>query len=341
MIYTIRHWSQGTWAVIPILLVLCLTACGGESYHIQLGTFPNTPTNMGDINSEYDDYNSSSPIVGETGPLCFSSKRGSFGHDFDLTYMILNVIVNKATGQLEVSNDQTINFPAVQANANISDAVQIVNGFDSDELGPYLILQGQDSINQFILLYATNVSGNFDIRFTQNVSSGTYSDPMSVAFLNSPMDDLYPTLALDNSTIYFCSNRDGDFDIYSTTINPRPDLVSALSSSAGHTITKSDVLSSSSDDKCPFVLGNLMVFASDRAGGFGGFDLYYSLFSNGAWSEPVNFGDKINTASDEYRPIVKTFETGFTNDFMLFSSNRPGGKGGFDLYYVGIDKMTK
>ena len=26
----------------------------------------------------------------------------------------------------------------------------------------------------------------------------------------------------------------------------------------------------------------------------------------------------------------------FNNDFMIFSSNRPGGLGGFDLYYVGI-----
>jgi len=28
----------------------------------------------------------------------------------------------------------------------------------------------------------------------------------------------------------------------------------------------------------------------------------------------------------------------FDNNFMLFSSNRPGGKGGFDLYYVGVKK---
>jgi len=26
---------------------------------------------------------------------------------------------------------------------------------------------------------------------------------------------------------------------------------------------------------------------------------------------------------------------------MIFSSNRPGGKGGFDLYHVGIKKMMQ
>jgi hypothetical protein len=58
---------------------------------------------------------------------------------------------------------------------------------------------------------------------------------------------------------------------------------------------------------------------------------------DGKWTKPVNFGPSINTSYDEYRPVIKTV-TGFTNDFLIFSSNRPGGKGGFDLYYVGVTK---
>jgi len=105
-------------------------------------------------------------------------------------------------------------------------------------------------------------------------------------------------------------------------------------------VQKDAVLSSESDDKCPFISNDMLVFTSNRTGGYGGFDLYYSRRENGKWSTPVNFGPKINTAYDEYRPIIRP-EYGFTNDFMLFSSNRPGGKGGFDLYYVGIDKFLK
>jgi hypothetical protein len=84
-------------------------------------------------------------------------------------------------------------------------------------------------------------------------------------------------------------------------------------------------------------MGNTIVFTSNRPGGYGGFDLYYSVYSNGQWGKPVNFGNKINTAYDEYRPIATSID-GFDNNFMIFSSNRPGGKGGFDLYYVGIEK---
>ena len=36
----------------------------------------------------------------------------------------------------------------------------------------------------------------------------------------------------------------------------------------------------------------------------GGFDLYISYNRNGAWSKPVNLGDKINSAGNEYSPTI-------------------------------------
>ena len=96
-------------------------------------------------------------------------------------------------------------------------------------------------------------------------------------------------------------------------------------------------LSSSSDDKCPFIFENKMVFASNRGGGFGGYDLYYSNYENGEWSEPINFGEKVNTEFDEYRPILIDEGVSWTQTMMVFSSNRTGGMGGFDLYFAGIE----
>lgn len=83
-----------------------------------------------------------------------------------------------------------------------------------------------------------------------------------------------------------------------------------------------------------------MVFTSNRKGGFGGYDLWYSRLENGVWSVPKNFGPKINTKYDEYRPIV-SINRGIPNDLLLFSSNRPNGKGGYDLYYIGIKVSRK
>jgi hypothetical protein len=103
---------------------------------------------------------------------------------------------------------------------------------------------------------------------------------------------------------------------------------------------KVDNINSTSDDKCPMVYNKLMVFTSNRPGGYGGYDLYYSLFRDGNWSAPVNFGPKINSSSDEYRPLIGFFSN-FENIYMIFSSNRPGGLGGYDLYFTGIEVPAK
>ena len=58
----------------------------------------------------------------------------------------------------------------------------------------------------------------------------------------------------------------------------------------------------------------------------------YSYDSNDKWSSPINMGPDINTEYNEYRPLIR-FSSGYTNNFILFSSDRPGGRGGYDLYF--------
>ena len=136
-------------------------------------------------------------------------------------------------------------------------------------------------------------------------------------------------------TAYFTSNIDGNFDIYLKERPANMDIGSWFN--LNYSVSqKTDSVNSSSDDKCPMVYNKFMVFTSDRPGGYGGFDLYYSVFKNGNWNSPVNFGPKINTSANEYRPMIG-YHTSFSNIFMIFSSDRPGGKGGYDLYFTGID----
>jgi len=171
-----------------------------------------------------------------------------------------------------------------------------------------------------------------------HIENENYEDPVAIEFLNSDFDDAYPTFNNDNSELYFTSNRAGKFDIYKIETDASKEIVEILSENSSATVEKVAVLSSGFDDKCPSINNNMLVFASNRAGGFGGYDLCYSLFENGTWSEPVNFGSEINSEYDEYRPIVRSKPWEFDNDMMIFSSNRPGGKGGFDLYFVGIER---
>lgn len=75
----------------------------------------------------------------------------------------------------------------------------------------------------------------------------------------------------------------------------------------------------------PFLQGDTLYFSSNKPGGKGGADLYYSLRKNGQWQEPVNIA-WANTAGDERTPVAD----GKGN--FYFASNGRVGMGGLDIY---------
>lgn len=75
--------------------------------------------------------------------------------------------------------------------------------------------------------------------------------------------------------------------------------------------------------------GETMYFASNRPGGYGGYDLYVSTKVNGEWSLPTNLGATINTAGNEVTPVVY-------GDRVIFASDYHLGLGGFDLFVAAI-----
>ncbi len=77
--------------------------------------------------------------------------------------------------------------------------------------------------------------------------------------------------------------------------------------------------------------GNILVFASDRPGGFGGLDLYVTYFRNGSWTAPKNLGPEINTPGHDAFPSIH-------DDYTLyFSSNGHPGLGGYDIFAADYD----
>jgi hypothetical protein len=79
--------------------------------------------------------------------------------------------------------------------------------------------------------------------------------------------------------------------------------------------------------------GNLLIFSSNRQGGSGGKDLWYSVLKdNGTWSVPVNLGNKINTFGDEMSPFIH-----FDGKSLYFASDGHPGMGGFDIYMTTMD----
>lgn len=101
--------------------------------------------------------------------------------------------------------------------------------------------------------------------------------PVGATLFNSQSDDAYLSLGTTLDTASFCSDRGGDFDIYMLTRPAGLSLGEWLMSPAA-TPSLVDSINSTWDDKCPFVRGRYMVFASEMQGGMGGFDLCYSVF---------------------------------------------------------------
>jgi len=74
--------------------------------------------------------------------------------------------------------------------------------------------------------------------------------------------------------------------------------------------------------------GKTLYFVSNRAGGFGGADIYFStLREDGSWGIPVNIGNKINTPGKEESVFIHP-----DGKTLYFSSNGHVGMGGLDIY---------
>lgn len=71
--------------------------------------------------------------------------------------------------------------------------------------------------------------------------------------------------------------------------------------------------------------GNALFFASDRPGGYGGFDIYVSYRAGNSWAAPQNLGETINSLGNEITPFYDGLSMYFASDFHK-------GFGGFDIF---------
>jgi hypothetical protein len=328
----IIKWNTALIALILLSSVLFFRCSKSEeSTKYPYGIFPDTVLNLEGLNTVFDDYNSTSGEVSGALPLIFSSNRKSSGGQFDLEQGLITFTFNK--------NDGLFTLTTMMTHDAFMDTLIKKAVTPRDDLGPYRIYSSLDGLEYFILA-SENIDGNLDLMYCKNIPQqggnipvvlGTYP----VKLLNTAYDDAYLSFDLSLDSAYFTSNPGGNFDIY---VKSRPEGkdIGEWFDSDYSSSEKVDSINSDYDDKCPMVYNKYMVFTSNRPGGYGGYDLYYSNFRDGKWGSPVNFGPKINTSSDEYRPLIGYF-TDYENIYMIFSSNRPGGLGGYDLYFTGLD----
>ena len=151
--------------------------------------------------------------------------------------------------------------------------------------------------------------------------------------INSKYDDYSPSVAADESELMFTSRRDHeegdgnefskkDFEYYEEVfVTERNDSIWMDAKSLG------DNVNGKRHDACVAISPDghkLIVYKSNHISKG---DLYYSDLKNGEWTEPVKFGGDINTNFFEPSATINSAE-----NLLIYSSDRPGGYGGLDLY---------
>jgi hypothetical protein len=336
-----------------VILILLIVGHSCIFYHSpDRVSFPSTPYNFTTLNSIYDDYNYSEYDDGFFFDFVFSTNRFSKGKDFDFIYFS---IAPTRTFDVETYYESSSITVEIWKDSTLTLLDSLNSG--ANELGPYFTEQefsGEDSFydprkdlktERKRFFYTSDRNGNQDIFciYYEYVPDDDdlipIGDPLYLSAINTDADEGYFTFhpGINDSCeiIYFTSNREGTFDIYQAISEENKPIEESFTVD----ITRMNELSSDSNDKCPFFKNGKIVFASDRPGGFGGFDLYYSIYDGIEWSKPKNLGEDINTEYNEYRPVIIEAPRGiWKSNLMVFSSDRPEGKGGYDLYYVGISR---
>jgi outer membrane protein OmpA-like peptidoglycan-associated protein len=138
----------------------------------------------------------------------------------------------------------------------------------------------------------------------------------------------------DGKTLFFTSEDprgNGGLDIYKAT--------KGADGNWGSPENIGKTINTGYDEDSPFLSddGQTLYFSSKGHNGFGNYDIYKSTFINGAWSNPENLEQPINSPGND----IFMIQSG-NNDYGYFSSYRKGGFGDMDIYKITyLDKFNK
>ena len=144
--------------------------------------------------------------------------------------------------------------------------------------------------------------------------------PISLSFTQKG-DMEQPAISADGSKLYFASRVEGGLggsDIWVTKKN---------GDTWDEPVNLGSNINTEFDEMFPVMRDSVLYFSSEGFTGYGGLDLFSSVYANGTWSKAQNLKTPFNSSADD-------FSVAYNNDNKsgYFSSNRTGGLGGDDIY---------
>ncbi|MBT8218594.1 MAG: OmpA family protein [Bacteroidia bacterium] len=207
---------------------------------------------------------------------------------------------------------------AVKANAIVENIGSTINS-NEDNHGAVLSPNYDDRIYFSSAKWQTAGKSQSDI-YIASLVNGTWSDVRPLDPLNTADDDRILDFNEDGQAlIYWRGKNSFSGDIMVDTFS--------RDGFERRGYFKSPINASSGDGGAFMFNDTTLLFHSYRTGGYGGADLYFSIYRQGEWSKAQNFGPEINSSYDEMAPFLSN-----DGSVLYFSSNNTSSIGGFDLF---------
>ena len=233
------------------------------------------PTNLG-LSVRSTDHDFSPSISADGLSLFFTSNRSGGIGGLDV-WVTTRETTDDPWGE-PVNLGPTINSPLGEYGVSISsDGLSLY--FDTSQLGPITYWN-----DLWVATRATTDDG--------------WSNPVSLGSrVNSLDDDYSPSISSDGLSLFFMSNRSGNYDLWVTTRATTDDDWS-------NAVNLGPTVNSSSADADPGISadGRMLFFSSRRPGGSGDADdilVTMRETTDDPWGEPVNLGSVVNSLEKE------------------------------------------
>ncbi len=132
----------------------------------------------------------------------------------------------------------------------------------------------------------------------------------------------------DGKTVYFASDRlggQGGLDIFKTTLQ--------ANNTWSQPVNLGTEVNSKANEDAPFIHPDqkTLFITSDGHNTMGGRDIFVTRLNNNKWTQPENMGYPVNTTTnDNYFTLIADGTRAY------FSSDRKGGMGGQDIYFIDL-----
>jgi hypothetical protein len=131
--------------------------------------------------------------------------------------------------------------------------------------------------------------------FTAKRSGSQWTDIQPFEYNNTEYNLSYPYISADERYLFFCSDMPGSLGKYDIYMCEKIDGRWSVPVSLGNSVNTPDA------EIHPFLHSSgRLYFASDRPGGMGGLDIWFSNLAYGSWTKPVALDEPINSADDDF-----------------------------------------